>query len=313
MNIMLTGASGFVGTNLLKSLAHDSNKIFALGRNFHHKKVENVNYYKIDLLSPEMSELKEKMGNNQIEVIIHAAGQAHIPQTAKNKTKFVLNNVEVTKQILNLARELGAKKFIFLSSVSVLDCDLNDIYAQTKRESEKLVIKFCLEFDIIYTIIRPVLIYGENDEKGNMVKLIKQIRKGIFLIVNKGHNIKNILYIGNLVHMTSLILDSDDWDNRILLARDKFDLSILDICCIIKKELDNKCLFVSISSGLLNAIASSIDISQSIGMFKSINAKSLKRLSKDVVFEVEGANKELVDHLPFTSCEGIARTVHWYK
>ena len=68
MNIMLTGASGFVGTNLLKLLVHDSNRVFALGRTFRDKKTKDVNYYEIDLLSSEMSTFKDRLGNDQIDL-----------------------------------------------------------------------------------------------------------------------------------------------------------------------------------------------------------------------------------------------------
>ena len=312
MKVIITGASGFVGANMVEYLSLKGYDVFALGRKFKKKRKEDVKYFEIDLLSPKLLNLKNEIGNDEIDVLIHAAGQAHISQTAANREKFINNNVIATQNVLNLAINLKVKKIIFISSIAVLNGLKEDIYGCTKRKSEKMVVDFCEKWAIKYTIIRPVLIYGENDEKGNMARLIRQIKRGFFPLINFGRNMKSVLYMGNLSYIILQVLETDDWNDSTLTAKDKSDLTFREICCMIKEYFGNRCIFMPIPLCFLNFVVRLITIGQRAGLFHSINAMSIKRLAEDMTFGVDGSNKFLLEKLPYTTQEGLTKTL-WFE
>jgi nucleoside-diphosphate-sugar epimerase len=317
VNIILTGASGFIGSALLKELAFQKHNVVAMGRKFLSKQCDsNVLYYEENLLHLNMDRIMEyvsRHGLDNIDVIIHAAGQAHIVQSEANKKLFVENNIEVTRKALNLAVELKVSKFIFLSSVAVM-CgnDQDDIYSYTKKKAEKLVVDACEQSMMSYTIVRPVAVYGELDFKGNMYKLMKQVNKGILPVVKKGNIVKNLIYVQNLSAIISSVLQTSEWANQVIIARDKERLTTKQICELIDAETKKHCMLVPIPVWVLHVIMAIIGFGQLIGFFREFNLQSIKRLSEAVDITLSEENQKVVNALPYSSMEGLQRTVRWF-
>lgn len=301
MDILVTGASGFIGQDIVRQLVN-GNTIYALSRHFSNK-INDVNYVENDLLD----EIKIPCSN--IDVVIHAAGQAHIVQNDETKPLFYRNNVQATDNILNTALKLNAKRFIYLSTVAVTNNDENDYYASSKKEAENHIVRFCSQHNIPYTIIRPVVVYGENDIKGNFYKMISQMRKGFFPLVNNGKTKKDILYVRNLSFIISEIIKFQQFNNQILIAKDNKSLNFKDICLLIKRDIQD-CKLIPIPLLFINSIASIISLCNSIGL-KSPNANSIKKLCVDSNFSINSNNQRLLDKNPFSSALGIANTINW--
>lgn len=313
MNIIVTGASGFIGTDMIRQLCESKHNIIAMGRNFPMKN-QRVIYYEQDLLSVNVNNIKSILPGEKADVIIHAAGQAHIPSNRRNEQLFIRNNIKATQSMINLAIETNVRKCIFISTVAVIEHNIeNDFYAYTKKQAEDLIIDFCRRKAMQYTIIRPVVVYGENDVKGNMYKLIRQIRRGIFPLVNKGNTVKNIIYIRNLSKLITDIVDSDECRNKILIAKDKEDLTIGEICQLIDRVLSGKCFFMNIPTYLLNMFIHFIKYAQLLGVFKGLNVSSIKRLKMNTHYHLSSYNKLFIANLPYSSAEGLCRTVCWVK
>lgn len=188
VSILLTGASGFVGKEILKFLSHESNTIIkTCGRN-------NSCDYIIDFTTDKI-----KL-DNHFDLVVHAAGKAHsIPKTSQQEKDFFDVNVSGTKKLLIALEESGKlpQSFLFISSVSVYGLEkgenigestpllAKDAYGRSKIEAEKLVISFCEKHKIICTIFRLPLVVGLNPP-GNLASMIKGIRKGYYFNINGG-------------------------------------------------------------------------------------------------------------------------------
>ena len=312
MKVLLTGASGFIGSNLVPELINFCETVIAVGRDFNNQVLDSkVIYHKQDLLDIHENDLPLTDG---IDIIIHAAGQAHIAQNDENTPLFINNNTKTTERMLNLAQKLGVSKFIYLSTVAVMQDEAaisTDIYARTKKEAEELVIDFCSKNQISYIIVRPVAVYGEFDTKGNIFKLIRQIKQGIFPLANGGNTIKNIVYVKNLCAMLIECLRSRTLDNNIVIARDPETLTLNQISVIIKRELKTFSVLLPIPQVLFNALIALLTGLNSIGMI-SINAKSLRKMLVETNYTLSCENQDSINRLPFSSYEGIAKTVIWY-
>ena len=111
MKILVTGANGFIGKNLVRFLKNNSYEVISLSRSI------NQSTFACDLLdSQQVFNLFKKLGD--IQVLIHTAAHAHgQPLTQGYSSKSI--NVRMTQNLINNLYLLNVKKVIFLSSVSV--------------------------------------------------------------------------------------------------------------------------------------------------------------------------------------------------
>lgn len=170
----------------------DNKSVFTLNR--------TVSSFNVDL-SKDVPSFKDSF-----EYIIHSAGKAHsIPKNEIEKFEFFNVNVNGTKNLLvGLSNNKLPKYFILISSVSVygLDTGINinegqslnakDPYGQSKIQAEQLVIEWCKEHNVLYTILRLPLLVGENPP-GNLGVIINGIKKGYYFNISDGSAKKSMV------------------------------------------------------------------------------------------------------------------------
>ncbi|MCR5414796.1 MAG: NAD-dependent epimerase/dehydratase family protein [Kiritimatiellae bacterium] len=178
MKFLITGAYGFVGTNLCKYLTEKGHECIAL--DLPAAKREGVPYnsfYSWD----QLDSLPE------VDAVVHLAGKAHdLKKVSKPESYFEIN-VGLTQKIFT-ATEKKAKRFIYFSSIKALDGDTP--YAQSKREAEKWL-------DGRAIVLEPAMIHGPGN-KGNLNLLTKVVKKGIPWPLAKFENKRSFTSIGNI-------------------------------------------------------------------------------------------------------------------
>lgn len=192
MKILLTGSNGFLG-NILKHELENKYFLQTLSRTF--------SDYNIDL-----SKNNNIRFNDKFEIVIHAAGKAHIlPNNELERKSFYEVNLVGT---LNLLKGLEAsglpKNFVFISSVSVYGYNqgvlLNentpllarDAYGKSKIEAEEIIINWCNKYNIRYTILRLPLIIGKN-APGNLNAMKEAIKLGYYFNIDGGRAKKSMV------------------------------------------------------------------------------------------------------------------------
>jgi nucleoside-diphosphate-sugar epimerase len=189
MNILITGSSGFLGNILLRFLGKNY-LVRTIGKN-------KSSTYPIDVCLP--FELKESF-----DCIIHAAGKAHlIPRSQEDARAFWDVNVVGTRNLLK-ALVYPPKRFVFISSVAVYGNTsgeflteqnpvlARDPYGQSKIQAEAEVMEWCNRYDVICTILRLPLVYGENSP-GNLKAMWQGIRKGYYFNIAGGKARKSMV------------------------------------------------------------------------------------------------------------------------
>lgn len=184
MNLLLTGAGGFVGGNIIFQ-ADESVKIHGLEQRRISLRRENLLWYWIDLLEAE--ELRTLVRGLKPDVVVHTAAMSDIDFCEANPKVAEQINVGVTEVLVSLCAELDAK-MIYFSSDSVFSGEKGgyterdepeplNIYARTKVKAEKKV-KENLDR---WIVIRPSLILGlQVQDAGNsfLWRMIKSLTEG---------------------------------------------------------------------------------------------------------------------------------------
>lgn len=191
MNVLLTGANGFLGNIILDSLKQEYT-IKKLSRNSGDYK------FSLDNEVPYFTEV--------FDLIIHSAGKAHsVPKTEEEKRQFQEVNVIGTINLLKGIETAGIpKQFVFISSVAVYGQEFGkaidenfllqakDPYGKSKIEAEELVIEWCKKHDVVCTILRLPLLIGKNPP-GNLGAMLKAIDKGYYFNIAGGKAKKSMV------------------------------------------------------------------------------------------------------------------------
>lgn len=241
MRILLTGYSGFLGSNLVEYLNHN-NDITLLGRSEYRE-------YKIFNIEDECS---IRLALSNIDCVIHCAAISDGNTNSIPDDIFYKTNVGLTSKLCQLAAESTARKFIFISSLKVNgDYDIGksysndkqnpkDRYAKSKATAENEIKRICSNSKMSFVIIRPPIIYGKG-VKSNIVQLINLVKKGIPLpFLGIKNNKRSMIYIKNLINFIEKCIFNKKADNETFLISDNFDVSTYDLLKIIADSKDKK-------------------------------------------------------------------------
>lgn len=186
--IAITGATGFLGKELVKHFSHKGDKVIALVRSIPQEKVVGVEYRLFDLAHPESS--AEKI---QADVLIHTAYVA--VTDSKNALEENLNGA---KHLVELFP--ASTKKIFISSVSA-DAGSPAIYGRQKAAVEKLFL------DKEGTAIRPGLILGNGGMFATMRDYLKKKRN--IPVFNGGTQPLQTVFVQDIVRAIDNLIERD--------------------------------------------------------------------------------------------------------
>lgn len=263
-NVLVTGATGFLGRELTKHLVNsDKFKCSGTVRSEFKQKAPFCNLINVGELS-EHTDWTSALINQ--DVIIHTAARAHIMRdnVAEPLAEYRKVNVGGTLNLARQAAEYGIKRFIFISSIKVngertlkgkpfLSEDIpapEDAYGLSKLEAEQGLRKLAVETGMEVVIIRPTLVYGRN-VKGNFANLIKLIEKGLPLPLGAVHNKRSMVALDNLVDLVITCIDHPAAANQVFLASDGEDISTTELLRKVAKAMGKKSRLIPIPAGLL--------------------------------------------------------------
>lgn len=199
--ILITGASGFLGSEILKLALASGWKVRALVRSWENKG-KDVEVIQGDITDPDVV----RKACENVSAVVHAAGLAHVFRPRETDLdRFLRVNEMGTANVARAAVELGVPKVVVTSSVSVYgvyssaECDETEPchpqshYAMSKLLGEQRAIELMKNSQCSLGILRLATIYGEGD-RGNVSKLISALDKRRFIWLGDGLNRKSLIY-----------------------------------------------------------------------------------------------------------------------
>ncbi len=210
--ILVTGASGFIGSVTVNKLSQQNKSVKALvrvGSNISKIQNKNTEISYGDLRNYDDVN-KAVDGCNQI---IHIAGITKGPLAE-------LNNVNLTglKNILRAALKHKVRKVIFLSSIAVYGESLDasetspynpyDDYGRSKVMTEEYIKEFNKKHSLPIVIVRPSHVYGPGG-RSNVQQMFQYINRNKYFIFGSGKNLINLVYLEDLLNIIIYILEDD--------------------------------------------------------------------------------------------------------
>lgn len=313
--LLLTGATGFVGSAIQKSIVADGSYDLTIAVRNVNEQSDAVRIVKVDDLttSTDWSDALKS-----VDVVVHTAARVHVmnDKSADPLTEFRKVNVEGTLNLARQAADAGVKRFIFISSIKVngegtesgrpytADSKPNptDPYGISKYEAEQGLLKLAETTPLEVVIIRPTLVYGEN-VKGNFQSLMKWTYKGVPLPIGGiKKNLRSLVYVDNLVDFIVTCIEHKNAKNEVFLISDDDDISTASLLEEISKGLGVKNKAVNIPPKLIDTAASAVG-----------KSSVAQRLSGSLQVDISKA-KNLLDWKPkYSTSESIQKTAKSYK
>lgn len=283
MKILITGATGFVGAALVQKI-NSLYDIIALVR------AQNS-------LLP--STVQQLVANNiftadlpdNIDVIIHLAGRAHIlnEQTTDPLSEFRKVNVEGTLQLARQALDKKVKRFIFMSSIGVNGAvtpqqpfteealpQPHADYAVSKLEAEQELKKLFAGSDTELVIIRPPLVYAAH-APGNFARLLKLVASNLPLPFAGTNNKRSFVALENLVDFIQTCIEHPNAANQTFLVADQTSISTRELVQYLKQGMGKPARFIYIPQSLMKLGAACIGKSKLYEqLFESLEVDTTK-------------------------------------
>lgn len=165
MKVLVTGANGFTGQHLIKTLVGKGFEVIATSRNASRlPSYNNLTYYNIELT--DVRNVENLFDLTRPDAVIHTAAMSKPDECAANPSLCNANNIDATGHLLDAATKVGTQHFVYLSTDFIfgeggphLEDDVPaplNLYGASKLEAEALVNNATLNA----TIVRPVFMYG---------------------------------------------------------------------------------------------------------------------------------------------------------
>jgi len=241
MKIFITGATGFVGSELTRQLSAKALDVVGCVRSADSLLPLRVERIVVDDLTKNDTNWPSVLGS--VDVVVHAAARAHImnDEVLDPLSEYRKVNCAATLRLARAAAESGVRRFVFISSVKVNGemSGLNtpftpddsfipvDPYGLSKYEAEQGLLQIAEETAMEVVIIRPPLVYGPG-VRANFASMIKWVQKGIPLPFGAIHNKRSLVALDNLVNFIALCVDrnkSPKAANEVFLISDNEDVS----------------------------------------------------------------------------------------
>lgn len=233
--VLITGATGFVGTRLGADLVSRGREVVRVSRE------PRDGFVGLGDFSGETDWRKALSG---CEAVVHLMARVHRagddPATAR--PLYRRDNVDVTLRLARQAAEHGVRRLVFLSTVKVngestalgqafSEADVPapaDPYGVSKAEAEAGLRQLSAETGLEVTIIRPPLVYGAG-AKGNLRTLMRWVERGVPLPLGAVHNQRSMVGLGNLSDAIIAAIDHPAAANRTFMVSDGEDLSTSEL------------------------------------------------------------------------------------
>lgn len=259
--ILVTGAAGFVGTALCRTLRARGHQAVACVRAAREPDQVTVG----DL--GHGTDWRAALAG--CDSVIHLAARVHVmsDQDADPLRAYRAVNLDATMNLARQAAELGVRRFVFVSSIKVngestgavpfratdvpMPCDP---YGISKLEAEVALRQFGQDSGMEVVIVRPPLVYGPG-VKANFLNLMALVRLGLPLPFGRVRNARSMVALDNLVDLLILCCHHPRAPGGVFLVSDAHDLSVAELVRAIAGAMGKNQWLLPVPPGLMRRAA----------------------------------------------------------
>ena len=293
--ILITGSTGFVGSNLFEYLLNHNCEPKALN-------LRNANW---------KSEI-----DTEASAIIHLAGKAHDLKNSSNPEEYFEINTKFAQELFDVFLASNCRDFIYFSSVKAVTDKAQNIvtektianpktpYGQSKLQAELYILNKTLPKGKRVFIIRPSMIHGPGN-KGNLNLLYQIVSKGFPWPLGVFHNQRSFCSIDNVCFIIHQILEREDLPSGVYNLADDESLSTNELITLIANTRNKKVKIYFISKKIIGKIAQIGDL-----LHLPLTTERLDKLTENFVVSNNKIKAVLgIEKLSVSAKEGLVKTI----
>ena len=262
MNVLVTGASGFVGRALCDALNNQDYSTRGAAR----ESTSNSNIIAVGDIGPHTEWRGALKG---VDVVVHLAARVHVMNESSDDPleAFRIVNVEGTRRLAEQSAYLGVRRLVFVSSIKVNGevtglkngvsaftsfdpAQPMDAYGLSKWEAEQTLREVSARTGLEVVVIRPPLVYGPG-VKANFLNMMRWLKKGVPLPLGAVHNRRSLVALDNLVDLIVACVDNPAAANQTFLVSDGEDLSTTELLQRMAAALGQPAHLLPVHAGVL--------------------------------------------------------------
>src|SRR5207244_5154117 len=324
MNVLVTGAAGFIGRHLIERLLRDGHSVKALlhelGR--HDSWPAGVEIVIGDVRDPQAM----KTAAAGCDIVYHLAGKAHALAELKGDDEDYFSiNTDGTRHVLEGAVAGGARALVLFSSVKVMgeggslcldesfDGQPTSPYGRSKLEAERLVLEIGRRAGIHVTCLRFPLVYGPGN-KGNLFRMIAAIDRGVFPPLPELGNRRSMVHVVDVVRAAVLAAATPATSGQCYIVTDGRAYSTRELYELICRALGKSIPRWYVPLWTLKTLGKAGD---AIGWISSrrflFHSDALEQLIGWAWYSSEKIARELGYQPSITFPEALPELVAWYR
>ena len=312
MNILVTGGSGFIGTNLVTDLIEKGHNVTI------YDKLKSETYPDLCIVADVRDKEKLIGSMKGVDEVYHLAAEHR--DDVQPVSLYYEVNVGGAENMVHALKKNDVNNLIFTSTVAVYGLNagepnedsairpFND-YGKSKYKAETIFNKWSdSDHTNCLITVRPTVIFGEKN-RGNVYNLLHQLASGKFMKVGKGVNRKSMGYVLNLTSFLSTLLKSAS-GQFIYNYADKPDLSMNELIEIFDNALgkNHRINFkIPYTLGLMGGYGYDL-LAKVTGKTYPISSIRIKKFCADTV--INSDNLQETGFVPsYTLAEGLSRMI----
>lgn len=326
MQLLVTGASGFVGLHLVESLARVGHRGYAISRNPGSAALPA--YWEWKARSKVLAHgppISVESGRARVDAVIHLEVKHHVPNpSAREAEDFSIVNEGNTVEWLNWMDHYDLRRFVLFSSIkatgSAPECQNESglrqpesEYGRSKLAAEAAVLRWAqLKPERSALILRPAVVYGPRNI-ANLYAFVRAIEQRRFWFVGKNNNVKSVVSVRNLCAAVQHLLERMQPGCEIFNVVDQRNYSVRELAGMIASALDVKLRAWSIPLPMGWILASLGDMAvRCTGVRLPLTTPRLRALLESSEFSCTKLLGTGFKH-PQTTMQGLEELVRWHQ
>lgn len=314
MTTLITGAAGFVGSNLCKYLAPRHALRLAVRTLPASEPLRS--FGEVIGVGNVCGTTDWSASLTGVHAVVHLANRAHVMrETAADPAAACREvNVDGTRRLAEQAAAAGVRRLVYLSSVKVLGEQTQsqvfsessmpapeDPYGQSKWEAEQALQEVAAKTGLEVVVLRPPLVYGPG-VGANFLRLMRCVASGIPLPVSAIHNRRSLIYVGNLASAIEACLSHPAAAGRTYLVSDGQPVSTAQLVSLLASGLAVSNRSWPLPPALLRLTGAVTGMSGAIS-----------RLVDALEVDDAAIRRDLAWQPPFSMVEGLRETAAAYR